>query len=66
MAGNYRLEDASFALDLVEGLGTFVEIEIMAEKTVPIQPGKLSIPKEMGIPTTISPNLSKYPPCAEQ
>ena len=28
---NYRLENASFALDRVEGLGTFAEIEIMAE-----------------------------------
>jgi adenylate cyclase, class 2 len=47
---NYRLENASFALDLVEGLGTFVEIEIMtenngAEATAQIQ----KFAKEMGI-----------------
>ena len=28
---NYRYENASFALDMVDGLGTFVEIEIIAE-----------------------------------
>jgi len=47
---NYRLESASFALDTVDGLGTFAEIEIMAEKngedaTVKI----IKFAKEMGI-----------------
>lgn len=47
---NYRLEDASFALDLVEGLGTFVEIEIMAENTRTHATGKIiKFAKEMGI-----------------
>ncbi|MDD1701843.1 MAG: class IV adenylate cyclase [Methanoregula sp.] len=32
---NYRLENAAFALDVVEGLGTFVEIEIMTDSEGP-------------------------------
>ena len=47
---NYRLEGASFALDRVEGLGTFVEIEIMAETGTPDTTTKiLNFAKEMGI-----------------
>lgn len=47
---NYRLENASFALDTVEGLGTFAEIEIMAEKNGADATTKiLEFAKEMGI-----------------
>ena len=47
---NYRLENASFALDTVEGLGTFAEIEIMAEKNGEDATTKILIfAKEMGI-----------------
>jgi adenylate cyclase, class 2 len=47
---NYRLENASFALDTVEGLGTFAEIEIMAEKSGEDATTKiLKFAKEMGI-----------------
>jgi len=47
---NYRLADAAFALDTVEGLGTFVEIEIMAEENGAGAEVKISaLAKEMGI-----------------
>ena len=47
---NYRLENASFALDTVEGLGTFAEIEIMAEKNGEDATAKImKLAKEMGI-----------------
>ncbi|MFA5254608.1 MAG: class IV adenylate cyclase [Methanoregula sp.] len=47
---NYRLGDAAFALDTVEGLGTFVEIEIMAEESSTGTEAKIStLAKEMGI-----------------
>jgi adenylate cyclase class 2 len=47
---NYRLENASFALDLVDGLGTFVEIEIMTETNGAEAPGQIQkFAKEMGI-----------------
>ncbi len=47
---NYRLENASFALDTVDGLGTFAEIEIMAEKNGEDATTKiLKFAKEMGI-----------------
>ena len=47
---NYRLGDAAFALDTVEGLGTFVEIEIMTEENGAGAEAKIStLAKEMGI-----------------
>ncbi|MGB8219283.1 MAG: class IV adenylate cyclase [Methanoregula sp.] len=47
---NYRLENASFALDLVEGLGTFVEIEIMTENNGSDATARIqNYAKEMGI-----------------
>jgi adenylate cyclase class 2 len=47
---NYRLENASFALDLVEGLGTFVEIEIMTENNGADATARIQkFAKEMGI-----------------
>ncbi|MGA9087131.1 MAG: class IV adenylate cyclase [Methanoregula sp.] len=47
---NYRLENASFALDRVEGLGTFAEIEIMAEDNGADATGTIiKLAKEMGI-----------------
>jgi adenylate cyclase class 2 len=46
----YRLENASFALDTVEGLGTFAEIEIMAEDNGADATGTImKLAKEMGI-----------------
>ncbi|WP_292424086.1 class IV adenylate cyclase [Methanoregula sp.] len=47
---NYRLGNASFALDQVDGLGTFVEIEIMAETNGADATGQIQkFAKEMGI-----------------
>ncbi|MGA2104106.1 MAG: class IV adenylate cyclase [Methanoregula sp.] len=47
---NYLLGDASFALDHVDCLGTFVEIEIMTENNTDDATGKILIlAKEMGI-----------------
>ncbi|MGA2161320.1 MAG: class IV adenylate cyclase [Methanoregula sp.] len=47
---NYRLGNTSFALDLVDGLGTFVEIEVMAENDGADVTGKIQkYAKEMGI-----------------
>jgi adenylate cyclase class 2 len=47
---NYTLGDAAFALDTVEHLGTFVEIEIMAEENGDGAEAKISaLAKEMGI-----------------
>jgi len=47
---NYRLGDAAFALDTVEHLGTFVEIEIMAEENGVGAEAKITaLAKEMGI-----------------
>jgi adenylate cyclase class 2 len=47
---NYRLENASFSLDNVDSLGTFVEIEIMAENNAKDATGKIMrFAKEMGI-----------------
>ncbi|MGD0534341.1 MAG: class IV adenylate cyclase [Methanoregula sp.] len=47
---NYRLGNASFALDQVDGLGTFAEIEIMAETNGADATGQIQkFAKEMGI-----------------
>jgi adenylate cyclase class 2 len=47
---NYRLGNASFALDQVDGLGTFVEIEIMTETNGADATGQIQkFAKEMGI-----------------
>jgi adenylate cyclase class 2 len=47
---NYKLGNASFALDRVDHLGTFVEIEIMTENNGTDATGKiLNLAKEMGI-----------------
>jgi len=47
---NYRLGDAAFALDTVEKLGTFVEIEIMAEENGTDAAARIAaLAKEMGI-----------------
>lgn len=47
---NYRLGNASFALDKVENLGTFVEVEIMAETNGSQAADQIQkIAKEMGI-----------------
>jgi len=47
---NYRLGDAAFALDTVEGLGTFVEIEIMTDKNGTGAAARIAaLAKEMGI-----------------
>ncbi|HVP96148.1 class IV adenylate cyclase [Methanoregula sp.] len=47
---NYRLGNASFALDTVDGLGTFAEIEIMAEKDGKAATAAITkLAKEMGI-----------------
>jgi adenylate cyclase class 2 len=47
---NYRLGNASFALDQVDGLGTFVEIEIMTEINGADATGQIQkFAKEMGI-----------------
>ena len=56
---NYRLGNASFALDLVDGLGTFVEIEIMTENNGADATGQIhKLAKEMGI--TGEPILASY------
>ncbi|ABS55844.1 putative adenylyl cyclase CyaB [Methanoregula boonei 6A8] len=47
---NYRLGNASFALDTVEGLGTFAEIEIMAENNGEAATAEImKLAKELGI-----------------
>jgi len=47
---NYRLGEASFSLDTVENLGTFAEIEIMAEKNGEDATAAITtLAKEMGI-----------------
>ena len=47
---NYRLFDAAITLDEVEGLGTFVEIEILAEDAHSDTPARIQeIAKEIGV-----------------
>ena len=47
---NYRLENAAIALDAVDELGTFVEIEVMTEADGPDATEQISmLAKEMGI-----------------
>jgi len=56
---NYRLNEMSFALDTVDQLGTFVEIEIMAEKECADETCKITnVAKELGI--TGEPLLASY------
>jgi adenylate cyclase, class 2 len=56
---NYRLGNASFALDLVDGLGIFVEIEIMTENNGADATGQIQkLAKEMEI--TGEPILASY------
>lgn len=47
---NYKLGDAAFALDTVEHLGTFVEIEILTEGNGTDAPQRITaLAKEMGV-----------------
>jgi len=56
---NYRLESAAIALDAVDELGTFVEIEVMADPDGPDATDQINtLAKEMGI--VGSPILASY------
>jgi adenylate cyclase class 2 len=47
---NYRLDDAAISLDAVDELGTFVEIEVMADRDAPDATNRINaLAKEMEI-----------------
>jgi adenylate cyclase class 2 len=56
---NYRLGDAAISLDVVDELGTFVEIEVIAEKEGPAAAGQIGKIAE-GLGITGEPILASY------